>query len=124
MRKFFKLFLFLGICLSIGWLGSIATNTSREIWYAALQKPPLNPPDWIFAPVWIVLYILMAIAGWRFWEIETSDRNRLRFLFVLQLILNGVWSFLFFGLHNPFMSLIDIMLLREMGSDPKRAKGV
>lgn len=111
IKKSLKLFLFIGICLSVGWLGSIATNTSREIWYAALRKPALNPPDWIFAPVWIILYIFMAFAGWRFWEIKTPDRNRLRFLFVAQLILNGAWSFLFFGLRNPFIGLMDIMLL-------------
>lgn len=111
LKEFFKLFLFLGICLSVGWLSSIATEISREVWYAGLQKPPLNPPDWIFAPVWTALYIFMAIAGWSLWKKAIPDRGRLRFLFVTQLILNGVWSFLFFGLRNPFISLIDILLL-------------
>ncbi len=111
LKKFLKLFLFLGICLSVGWLGSIATAASRETWYAELQKPPLNPPDWIFAPVWTALYIFMAIAGWRLWQVETPAKNHLRFLFAAQLVLNGVWSFLFFGLRNPFTGLIDILLL-------------
>lgn len=111
LKKYLKLFLFLGICLSVGWLGGIATETSREVWYAALRKPPLNPPDWIFAPVWITLYIFMAVAGWRIWAIADLKKNQIRFLFVLQLILNGVWSFLFFGLRNPLISLADILLL-------------
>ena len=110
-KKNLNLFLFLGICLLVGWLGSIATGTSRETWYAGLQKPPLNPPDWIFAPVWTTLYIFMAIAGWRLWQVETPDKNRLRFLFTAQLVLNGVWSFLFFGLRHPFLGLMDIVLL-------------
>lgn len=110
-RKYSSLFLFIVICLSVGWIGSIATGTSREIWYVALQKPPLNPPDWIFAPVWITLYIFMAIAGWRIWETQDSKRNQIRFLFVVQLCLNGVWSFLFFGLRNPLIGLMDIVLL-------------
>lgn len=111
LRKYLKLFLFIIACLGIGWVGSIATGTSKETWYAALQKPPLNPPDWIFAPVWITLYVFMAIAGWQIWETEKPKRNRVRFLFAAQLILNGIWSFLFFGLHNPLISFVDIGLL-------------
>ncbi len=110
-KKYSNLLLFIVICLSVGWIGSIATGTSRETWYAALQKPPLNPPDWIFAPVWLTLYVFMAVAGWRIWGTEDPGRNRTRFLFVLQLCLNGIWSFLFFGLRSPVLGLMDIGLL-------------
>lgn len=111
IKKISSLILFLGICLSVGALGGLATASSVTTWYAGLQKPPLNPPSWIFAPVWTTLYVLMGIAGWKIWEVKTSDKNRLRFLFAAQLLLNGVWSFLFFGLRNPWISLADILLL-------------
>ena len=110
-RNPFQLLFFIIICLSIGWLGSLATRSSLTGWYAGLQKPPFNPPNGIFAPVWTFLYILMAIAGWRIWSHPFPGRGRLRLLFVAQLFLNGVWSFLFFGLHNPAIGLADILLL-------------
>jgi len=110
MTKIFQLFLFLGICLSVGWFGGFATESGLS-WYAELQKPPLNPPDWIFAPVWTVLYILMAVAAWRIWNKDYPGRNRLRFLFIVQLVLNGLWSFLFFQIRNPLMALADILFL-------------
>jgi len=110
-KKIFSLGLFLVVCLMVGALGGMATMSSKMTWYAALQKPPLNPPDWIFAPVWTTLYVLMAIAGWKIWALKTSESHRLRLLFAAQLVLNGVWSFLFFGLRNPCMSLADILLL-------------
>jgi translocator protein len=111
MSRIFQLFLFIVVCLSAGWLGSLATETSRLSWYAGLQKPPLNPPDFVFAPVWTVLYVLMAVAGWRIWHAEVSNRSRLRFLFTVQLLLNGVWSVLFFQLRIPLLALADIVFL-------------
>lgn len=106
-----QLVIFMVFCLSVGWLGGLATRASRLGWYAELQKPPLNPPDWVFAPVWTVLYVLMAIAGWRIWNIQAREKGYLRSLFILQLSLNGVWSFLFFRLQMPFLALADILLL-------------
>jgi tryptophan-rich sensory protein len=110
-HRIYSLFAFIAICLFIGWLGSVPTESSRTTWYAALQKPPLNPPDWVFAPVWTTLYIFIAFAGWRLWNSNTPDQKTLRILFVSQLVLNGVWSFLFFGLRAPWIALIDIILL-------------
>jgi tryptophan-rich sensory protein len=95
----------------IGWLGGAATESSRTSWYSGLEKPYLNPPDWIFAPVWTTLYLFMAIAGWRIWNVDSPNSNRMRFLFIAQLALNGVWSFLFFGLRNPLTGLVDIVSL-------------
>ncbi len=102
---------FIAICLFIGGLGSIATASSRTDWYEALQKPPLNPPDWVFAPVWTVLYVLMAAAGWRLWNSENSEKARLKMLWSVQLVLNGWWSVLFFGLRDPFAAFTDILIL-------------
>lgn len=82
-------------------------------WYAALSKPSLNPPDWIFAPVWTTLYFLMAISIWLVWkkaptkEIFSTPRN----LFLVQLALNALWSPLFFGLHRPDLAFINLVLL-------------
>lgn len=106
-----RLLLFILICLAVGGLGSLATQSSLLTWYAELQKPPLNPPNWVFAPVWTTLYVLMAFAGWRIWKINSSVKNRLRFLFSAQLVLNGIWSFLFFKLRSPLIALIDILVL-------------
>ncbi len=110
-RSFVRLIFFIAGCLAIGFLGGLATSSSLQDWYLGIRKPPLNPPNWIFAPVWSVLYIMMAIAGWRLWALRSTQKNRLRILFALQLIFNALWSFLFFGLRNPFFGLVDILLL-------------
>lgn len=81
-------------------------------WYASLTKPPLNPPNWIFGPVWTTLYCLMAIAGGLVWS-QAGWRNcrPAMELFFAQLFVNGLWSYLFFGLHSPAWALVDIVLL-------------
>lgn len=111
LKRIVALFVFIVICLFIGWLGGTATESSRATWYAGLHKPYLNPPDRIFAPVWTVLYLFMAIAGWRVWNVSAPNRSKMRFLFIAQLVLNGLWSFLFFGLRSPLAGLVDIALL-------------
>jgi tryptophan-rich sensory protein len=111
LKRIATLFIFIIICLFVGALGGAATESSRTSWYSGLQKPYLNPPDWIFAPVWTTLYLFIAIAGWRIWNAHIPNRNSMRFLFIAQLALNGAWSFLFFGLRNPLTGLVDIVLL-------------
>ncbi len=105
------LIMFVVGCLAVGFLGSLATSSSLQSWYPGIRKPPLNPPNWVFAPVWSVLYILMAIAGWRLWNISSAHRFQLRMLFVCQLVFNALWSPIFFGLRNPLAGLVDIVLL-------------
>jgi tryptophan-rich sensory protein len=81
-------------------------------WYAQLQKPTWNPPNWIFGPVWTVLYTMMAVAARRVWTHGGFAEQRLPLgLFLLQLILNAAWSALFFGLHNPALAFAEIVLL-------------
>jgi tryptophan-rich sensory protein len=84
-------------------LGQWATYPNLASWYAALVKPSFNPPNWIFAPVWTTLYILMAYAAWRILKITNrpAERRVALALFFLQLALNALWSWLFFGLNNP-----------------------
>jgi tryptophan-rich sensory protein len=81
-------------------------------WYAGLQKPSWNPPNWIFGPVWTALYTLMAVAAWLVWRRGGFAAQRVALsLFLLQLLLNALWSPLFFGLQNPALALVDILLL-------------
>ncbi len=110
-RRFVSLFIFVLLCLLIGAAGGLSTASSLKDWYVGLQKPPLNPPSWVFGPVWTTLYIFIAVAGWRIWGAASSDTRRLKMLYVAQLFLNGIWSFLFFGMRQPLAGLVDIVLL-------------
>jgi tryptophan-rich sensory protein len=112
--KFFvRVFLALGICLFIGFLGSLATQTSIGGWYLQLDKPSFNPPNWIFGPVWTVLYILMGIAAGIVWNKGFYHKwvQIALYHFGFQLLLNASWSLLFFGLMEPFWALLDIIAL-------------
>jgi tryptophan-rich sensory protein len=83
-------------------------------WYQALEKPPWTPPDWLFAPVWTVLYLAIAVAGWLVWRGRDgagSTASSALYFWLAQLVLNGLWSWLFFGLHRPDLALLDIVLL-------------
>ncbi|KZD00890.1 TspO/MBR family protein [Oceanibaculum pacificum] len=103
---------FLGLCLIVSALGGAITATSVGDWYQTLAKPSFNPPDWVFGPVWTVLYIMMAVAGWRIWRRHGFGGVPIAMsLFGAQLALNLAWSFLFFGLRSPSLALIDIFLL-------------
>lgn len=90
-----------------GILGSIATASSVKTWYVTdLVKSPLNPPSWVFAPVWTLLFFLMGVSLYLVW----TKKNNL-FWFWVQLILNTLWSFLFFGLRSPSLAFYEIILL-------------
>jgi tryptophan-rich sensory protein len=81
-------------------------------WYARLQKPTWNPPDWIFGPVWMLLYATMAIAAWLVWKRGGLSGQRAALsLYFAQLLLNALWSPLFFGLHHPGLAFADLLLL-------------
>jgi tryptophan-rich sensory protein len=86
-------------------------------WYAHLDKPPWTPPDWLFAPVWTVLYFMIAVSGWLVWEagraggVGPETGVLALVVFLLQLVLNGLWSVLFFGLQRPGFAFADILLL-------------
>ncbi|AMN44094.1 TspO/MBR family protein [Rhodoplanes sp. Z2-YC6860] len=90
-------------------LGQLATFPNLG-WYSTLVKPAFNPPNWIFGPVWTTLYALMAFASWRIMRLPgSSQRSLALLLFFGQLVLNAVWSWMFFGLHSPLLGLIDII---------------
>ena len=103
-------------CLIAGSLGSLVTINGPGSWYATLQKPFFAPPNWVFAPVWITLFILMGIALYLVWQCGTENREVKIALgiFGVQFALNVIWSFLFFGLESSLLGLIDIILLWVM----------
>ncbi len=93
-------------------LGSLATFPSIPTWYAGLHKPAFNPPNWIFGPVWSVLYTLMGIALYLVWVKKSKRPKRVAYiLFGTQLALNTLWSVVFFGLHSPAVGVIIILAL-------------
>jgi benzodiazapine receptor len=103
--------LFLITCLGTAGLGAAWTNLSVGDWYATLAKPSWNPPNWVFGPVWTALYVGMAVAAWLVWKRQGRDRRVPLFVFGVQLVLNAVWSGLFFGMRNPGFAFAEIVLL-------------
>lgn len=97
------------LILVVGGGSLIGINTAPGEWYAQLNKPPFNPPNWIFGPVWTALYIAVAVAGWRVW---TTNRSGLAMkLWGLQLALNFLWSPTFFALHMIALALVVVLAL-------------
>ena len=92
-------------------IGQLATYPNLAPWYAGLTKPSFNPPNWVFAPVWTTLYVMMAIAVWRILRSpDASAARRLALtLFFIQLVLNAAWSWMFFGANNPLLGVINII---------------
>lgn len=94
-------------------IGSMFTISALPVWYESLNKPFFNPPDWLFAPVWTVLYLLMGIASYLIWQ-SSADRYEKQAaltLFYVQLAINVLWSILFFGLRLPVLALGEIIIL-------------
>lgn len=102
----------LALCLAVGGLGGMVTATSVDTWYPTLSKPGFTPPDWVFAPVWTALYLLMAVAAWRVWRCrDAPDRSRALAVFGVQLALNLGWSVLFFGLQMVGAAAVEVIVL-------------
>ncbi len=109
-NRWIMLGILLVLCIGVGGLAGFATAQSVADWYPLLNKPSWTPPAWLFAPVWTVLYVMMAVAAWLVWQRRPAS-NRAMTLFYVQLILNLAWSFLFFGLQSPLLGLFDIIAL-------------
>lgn len=110
-----KLVFYIGICLGAGFLGSFFTVSAIPTWYATLNKPSFSPPNWVFGPVWTILYVLMGISLYLVWQKRnpsTSVRTKgAPTVFWIQLFLNAAWSIIFFGMKNPILALVDIIAL-------------
>ena len=107
----FLSFLIIGfVTFSASFIGSIATITSKEPWYSSLNKSGLNPPDWVFAPVWTTLYLFMTIAIWSAWHKNYRDLNII-YIYLMHLFFNTTWSIVFFVFHNIFAALINLIII-------------
>lgn len=114
MNKISRIAIVVIICLAVGYLSGMVTRASITTWYPTLVKPSFNPPNWIFAPVWTSLYVMMGVAAGLIWNQIITQKaavtKALQF-FIIQLVLNALWSYLFFGLHNLMLATIEVVLL-------------
>ena len=112
MVNYPKLIVSIVACQLAGVIGSIFTAPNIATWYASIAKPAFNPPNWVFAPAWTTLFLLMGISVYLIWNRPDWKKNITALAaFDTQLALNVVWSFLFFGLQNPFFAFIEIIIL-------------
>ncbi len=109
-NKFLSFALFALITYSASAVGGFATITFKEPWYSQLIKPTFNPPDWIFAPVWTTLYLMMTVAIWFFWHSKNRNMNTV-YIYFIHLIFNTTWSIIFFVFHNILLALIVLIIL-------------
>jgi benzodiazapine receptor len=113
MQKIIRITVVLTTCLLVGYFSGIVTRESITTWYPTLVKPSFNPPNWVFAPVWTILYIMMGVAGGMVWNRLEQDPENVKkafTFFIIQLALNAAWSVIFFYFHNPFLALIEVIL--------------
>ena len=111
-----KLFISIGITLLVGSLGGFFTSSAVKGWYAMANKPSFNPPNWIFAPVWTFLYLLMGISLYLVWKSNAAKKLKQMALtfFTIQLVLNFFWSIIFFYAHQPGWAFVEIIALWAM----------
>jgi tryptophan-rich sensory protein len=113
MKKAFGIVVSIVVCELAGIIGSLFTTPSIPGWYAGLTKPSFNPPGWVFAPVWTALYAMMGLAAWLVYEkgFKKPEVKGALTVFAVQLLLNTLWSIVFFGAHQIFGAVIVIVLL-------------
>lgn len=116
--KFGRLLFSIFICEAAGIIGGLFTAQAIPTWYAALVKPSFNPPNWAFGPVWIILYAMMGVSFYLLWNVLDASRGEKKcdaktamIVFGVQLLLNLLWTFIFFGLHSPLAAIPVIILL-------------
>ena len=109
-KKIISLLIFNILAFGASAWGSFVTNMYKEPWYSTITKPTFNPSDWVFAPVWITLYIAMSVAIWLIW-INPKRVEKIIYIYFIHLLVNGSWSIFFFGLHLILVSLILIVII-------------
>tara|TARA_B100000686_G_scaffold160185_1_gene167784 strand:+ start:345 stop:815 length:471 start_codon:yes stop_codon:yes gene_type:complete len=109
-KKIISLLIFNLLAFGASAWGSYVTNLYKEPWYSTITKPSFNPPEWVFAPVWITLYISMSVAIWLIW-INPKRVEKITYIYFIHLLVNGSWSIFFFGLHLILASLIIIAII-------------
>ena len=109
-NKFLSLILFFIITFSASFIGGLVTISYKEPWYSQLVKSSYNPPEWIFAPVWTTLYLMMTFAIWLFWLSKKRDMNTI-YIYFIHILFNTTWSVIFFAFHNILLAFINLMIL-------------
>ena len=109
-NKFISFILFFIITYSASFIVGMATISFKEPWYSLLVKSNYNPPDWIFAPVWTTLYLMMTMAIWLYWHSKNRDINTI-YIYFIHIVFNTTWSIIFFGLHQILLALVILMIL-------------
>ena len=114
-QSWLSLLPFLLACFAAAAIGVGTTRGSVKTWYPTLHRPVWTPPDWVFGPIWNPLYLMMALSSWLIWrDSPWPDARPALLLFAIQLVLNALWSILFFGLHRPGPAFAEILLLLTM----------
>jgi tryptophan-rich sensory protein len=108
VKRWGSLLFFLLVVVLVSWWGS---RFLPGEWYAGLVKPSWNPPSWVFGPVWSLLYVMMAVAAWQVWNSDHERRLPAVTLWLVQLLFNGAWSWLFFGLNRPGIAMFELAFL-------------
>ena len=109
-NKILSFFLFAITTFSASFIGGLVTLNFKEPWYSSLNKPVFNPPDWIFAPVWTLLYLFMTIAIWNAWHKNTKNVD-LVYIYFIHLFFNTTWSIIFFGLQSVSLAMLNLIVL-------------
>jgi translocator protein len=110
--KILKVILSIAVVQLTGIIGSVFTTSSIDTWFTTIVKPEWNPPSWVFGPVWIALYTLMGIASFLVWQKKELSNVKIALsVYGVQLVLNALWSILFFGLKNPGLAFAEIIVL-------------
>ena len=109
-NKFLSFILFFIVTYSASFIGGYVSMSFKEPWYSDLVKSNYNPPDWIFAPVWTTLYLMMTLAIWFFWHSKNKDINTI-YIYFIHIVFNTTWSIIFFGLHLILSALIVLLIL-------------
>ena len=109
-NKFISFILFFIITYSASFIGGMVTISLKEPWYSQLVKSNYNPPDWVFAPVWTTLYLMMTFAIWYYWHSKNREMNTI-YIYFIHIIFNTTWSIVFFGMHQILFALIVLMIL-------------
>ena len=108
-NKYLSLVIILLVTFIAPMIGSYATATFKEPWYSEIILPSFNPPSWVFAPVWTILYLLMSIAIWKIWK--NSFDTRILKIYFIHLFFNSTWSIIFFGFHSISLALVNLIII-------------
>ena len=109
-NKFLSFIFFFIITFSASLIGSLSTIYFKEPWYSLLNKPSFNPPDWIFAPIWTILYMMMTLSIWLFWQSKNKDKKTI-YVYFIHLVFNTTWSIVFFVFHNMVLAFLILIIL-------------